>query len=409
MKQWIPIILLAASAAAAAEPVATCRLEIPPVAAEAPEGYRRAVLIVEHRLPAPVTAAALRAAEGGPWLLTRLTAPPGGPTRRAVRLPATSTDQTFTVRLFTEEVGKGAELPAPAAETSASIRWPVDTTDVAAWVDPTAQEIFGSAPAGWPVELRQQILIGLAGVVVLTGFALLAHRPAIRAATAAAIAVGAAAGVVWMLRAVGPKTESVRSLHLIRREAASRTRLETFTILTARRTGRMTVRLDAPARCLYADGAHMAADRAVIRRSASSLLSGTVLTTPMRSGEVRLLAAGGPAPAEMARPKVRLTAEDEYWALWSDRSIPPSVLVVGPRVVRVGAMARRTVRRAPRSTSESIHALYGSAERFGLDADSLRLLRYWDASHRKADRTYLVWSDPLPAGPALYAIEVEKD
>jgi len=403
------VILILASTVLAAESTTTCRLEPSSSAANVAEGFGGAVLTVEHSLPVPVVAVALRAADGGPWLVTRLAAPPGHATRQPVLLPATSADQTYTVRLYTRDPVAGAELLPPAADTRCSIQWPLDRVGASHWIDPTAHEVFGSAAEAWPTQLRQQILIALAAMSVLGGFALLARGRRLRGALVLAVAGGGAAAMVWMIAAVAPHPVSIRSFHLLQRDGAGRTRLETLTVLAARRTGAYTGPMPVPSRCLYADRGHMAADAAVAARPDQSPTAGAVLAAAMRAGDVRMVARRRLAPQDIPLPGIIGFAVDlgaDRWEIEPSRATPPALLVVGSRVARVGATARRTPRQIDRSTSESIHTLYSRPERFGFDADTLDLFRWWNQSRRDVDRVYLVWPSRLPDGPALYAVGV---
>ena len=368
--------------------------------------YRQASLTVTNGLDETISAVSLRADDGGPTLLLPLTAPPGGRGRRNVALPATSPEQTYTVRLLDRyDTGGGGPTASVLAETQAPISWPVERVAAERILSRQAFAAFQADRPTWPTTFRQQVLIALAGMTVLTGFVLAIPGRRWRVALVLGVTAGGSALLAWMVSQAGPPVVSSKTVQLLQRDADGGGRHVTVSLAGGRRTAGGQGRL-AGAWCMYPSRSAMAADRTVLRPDEPRLSDGPTACFRVTPGRLHLLAAcrpWGPQTAMVgtasALAKVAATVVGDpadSWSLAVDRRVPPAVLVTGDRVAGVEAMGRRTPQRIAFATARPMRHMRNAPQEFGFDAESMKLFTWWDQTRRDARQVYLVWPGRIP-------------
>lgn len=416
MKRMLPTLLALALALTSAEaaPAAGVQAELKALPRPAaPVGpYRRAELTLRNDLAVPLAAVAVRNADGGPWLLLPATAAPRGVARLTVDLPADGPNHSYSVRVYNRYVARQADGPADLlAETQATIAWPLDEPPAEPVLAPRAFTAFETAEPLWPVEFRQQLLLVLAGVCVVCGFALVTRRRPLRALAAVTLAAAATALLWWLLRQTAPPTSEVNAFELVHRRADGPTWLDSVFVLTGRRTARGRLAADkAPAGqlwCVYPDALSMRSDETLLRPAEPAHAGGEPAEVDLAAGQRKMLRARRDLTANSAgvalppRIEVNLHA-DGGWTVRADRSTPRALLIVGSRFFVVEAMAANAPRALPAESSTLLANLWVQPRELGFDDKTRRLLDWWLATANRGDGAFLVYPDAKADRPRLY-------
>lgn len=403
------LVCLAALAFPAA--AAEIRASLEPVKGDtSARPFALAVLAVENHLSRPIAAAALTPAAGGPMALVELPVPSGTSARYRVSLPAAEAHQEYRVRFY-DAYDNGEPNRPPArllAEAQASIDWPLETVAGCALIRPQAYAAVGSPAPAWPIPLRQQALIALAGLVVLLSFSLLVPWRAVRLLAALA-SVAAGGGMLWWLSnsAMGATIDSTKG-HLIQLNSDGSVVRETVFQLRARRTATFTGDLDA-LRPLYSDRLALQHDNSMLRLGGPRQSGSNLSHVSLRAGKVQVF-VGSPrsGPAAGTPPTIKATAGSDPNALvlTAGRAVPPALLVIGDRFVPIPALAAGRPQPVQLSADQPLRLLRQSPGNFGFDAQSLSLFAWWDQLHRRVASPYLVWVADQEGQTYLQAVEV---
>lgn len=367
-----------------------------------PAPLRRAVLTIRNGLAQTIHAVSLHADDGGPRRLLPITAAPRGSARLGVSLPATSAAQNWTLRFF-DRYDNGADPGPPArliARTQASIRWPLDQVATDAIVNPRALDALDQVRPVWPTAFRQEVLIALAGMIVLAGFALFFPARWANLAAVMVVVAGASALLVWMLTRVAPPVVQARTGHVLLRGTDGRQHHLTVTRLTSLRTAEASAE-GAGDWCLYRDRADMAADRTLLRPAEPAHSSGVPISSPTAPREMKMV-VGVAGQRRAGEITARLDMPGGLCTLSPGPPRPAGVILVGDDVLPVPAAAPRTTQEVPLQGARPRRHLRARPEEFGFDTESLRLLTWWDHTYRRDDRIYLAWPDRSPEGPRLH-------
>lgn len=364
--------------------------------------YRPATLVVRSSLAKPVGAVSLRAREGGPWLLYPLTIAPRGQGTLAISLPATLADQSYTIELFDRySNGRVPMPPVKLATISAPISWPVDRVDAGQIVQPLAFAPFSAGRLNWPVAFRHQVLIVLAGLLVLSGFLLLIRGRFLRALALLALVAGTMAMLGWMASQASPPLTETLTMEVVQRHSPRQVTLQTLTLLASRRTAEGEAGT-ADTWCVYPDAGSMAADYTILRPLEPRFSKGIPVVYRTTPGRVKMLMSRTQPDPREAPPTVKLDLRQEPATLVSDRAVPPSLLIGGARFLPIDALADR----APRPIASDQMQLWPSVSQdrtsLGFDEPTWALLTWWDRTQRRGETMYLVWPSLKDATPRLY-------
>ncbi|MHC4716678.1 MAG: hypothetical protein ACYS5V_06895, partial [Planctomycetota bacterium] len=254
----------------------TASLEVAARQDPAVRPYAVATLTLTNHGDVGVEAVALRPTGGGPGVWYAFSVPPGQTARLDVALPAIWHAQRYRV-----EALDAGEAPAGAAD--AEVTWPDEMVATGAFINDAYAPWRGLRP-GWPVRVRRNAALLLALFVSAAGGVLLVRRRWARAALVAALAGGATALVV----ALGGWPASVEAdAHVLARYGEGPASVESFTVLSARRSGRMTLRAAGVPHPVYPDRSAAVSDDALVDPVARTV------TLSVGAGQCRLIRPSG--------------------------------------------------------------------------------------------------------------------
>jgi hypothetical protein len=356
--------------------------------------YRSADLLLTNSTGGAIEAVLLRPAGGGPTVQYRLALPPGQESRQTVALPAIWPVQHYAVAAL----GAGASV---AGETAAEITWPADLVTTDAFLD-EGFAFWRDRVASWPTSTRRNTLL-LAGMLAAASAAVLfVRRPAFRAACL----LGAAALAALLVpRAPGwPEPVEARTYVLRLHGEEPAVRVESFVVLSARRTAAYRGRAGAVPYPVYSDRASATGDDALVdpvqRSIRLTVRPQTVRVVrpaagdsptegPSKAGTVRRSDGGAEVLIDFACRRGLLVRDDLVWA-WPGES----------------GNARRALVRDSSARPIGLAHWGGTRE---LNEAASALVRYWRQKHRQPGQTYLLEFAALaPAGVRLDVVRLQE-
>ena len=145
--------------AAAAGAVGETAVVLAPAADKPQPGslYRTAQLSVTNGTAQVAQAVSVRDVRGGVTVLCLATLPPGASATLVLSVPATSTRQSYRVRLLASPEADATVL----FEARQELTWPGDVVEatMAALVDPQAYDRLAPLAPAWPAEVRRNVLV----------------------------------------------------------------------------------------------------------------------------------------------------------------------------------------------------------------------------------------------------------
>ncbi|HET6427965.1 MAG TPA: hypothetical protein VFJ30_06135 [Phycisphaerae bacterium] len=352
--------------------------------AEEPDGamfpYAKAALALTNSGPSGVEAVVLRPSGGGPAVRYALAVPPGQEARREVALPAVWAVQRYRV----EALGAGG---VAVGEGQAGIDWPAGSVATAAFID-DAYLPWRDLSVGWPVRTRRGAALLLCLFVAAAGGALLVRRGWVRAVLVAVLAGGATA-----LVAVGagwPAGVDVEA-HVLVRYGDGEDEVESFTVLSARRSGWVTLTTEGIPWPVYPDKSAAVADRSVVDPAARTL---KVFVAAGRSRVIRPVRRGfRPAPGTGGTVREGADGERIVAARMDHRR---ALLVTGERCWPVPAGYGDLALTVGAADSRGIWSVLSDPPRWRLDGRLVRMLSYWRQRHQRPEEVYLLQFSETP-------------
>ncbi|NQU76986.1 MAG: hypothetical protein HQ546_11800 [Planctomycetes bacterium] len=374
-----------------------------------PSPNRQATLKVRNGLKKTISAVGLRSGDGGPMLLYPITIAPTRQATLAVMLPGTSPEQTYTVRCFdTYDNGTGESTPVELAEASASVSWPAGLVADEPIICPAVFDVpSGADGCRWPVAFRQQVLLALAGMLMLGAFVLRITCRWFRAAAGVGVVGAGVALLVWMAAQAAPPLASAKTMHLLIQEADGQQNQLTMCLLVGRRTTWQQGDL-ADAWCVYPDSRAMARDQTVLRPREPAFSGGAAFNTRLAPNDVKVFLAcqAGRGPDRPGHVTAALGERGDV-CIQSDRPTGEGVLVFNDRIVPVEALTGQDRQQVAAGADRPMADLVAAPGQFGFDADSLRLFAWWwSRTKRQRDQIYLLYPAKDSDALRLYALTV---
>lgn len=354
--------------------------------------YRTAALSIDNPASEAIETILLRPCGGGPAVRYPLAVPPGGKGRTSVALPAFAPVQDYEVTALD---GTGQLI----GRASAALTWPAELVTADAFVDDAYAQWRGER-ASWPQRSRRDALLLLAGFAAVAAAALFVRSRFARAGVVclAAVAAAALAGAYVL---DGSGAVHATQYHLVLHPSGGPARVESFTVLSARRTTRNSWRTSSLPHPVYPDRAAAARDEAgeVSRRG---LWGAGVLVDPP---DKRITLTLRPGVVRIIRPasrKIRLSPAASSGTVRWDSSNGKHMIVEADFLHQRAVLARndsvwpvppgfgRLRLSVPADESQSIWGLTTRPQVWKLDGREARLFAYWRDKHRRADKTYLV-------------------
>jgi len=332
--------------------------------------YATARLSLVNAAGRAVEAVVLRPIGGGPAVRQPFSLAPGQTGQVDLPLPAIWPVQRYEL---TAEDAAGAVLGV----ATVGITWPEEHLATAEFID-DGFLAWRDIRVGWPGRFRRNVVLLLVLFVVAAAAALFIRRWWLRAGAVLVLSAGA---TVLVISAGWPEAVQQTQYTLVRYVPACRPRVESFLVLSARRSSRVSLttagRLPYP---VYPDRASAGCDESLVEPALRRI------TLALRSGEVRIVRPGPrpyrPAPgtvgqvrrgpagglsivAEMDHRRALVIFEDRCW------SVPAGM-------GRLEMVARAEEAR-PMAFDPAL-----------CDRRSWRLLEYWRGRYLRPGRVYLV-------------------
>ncbi len=339
--------------------------------------FRLAELSVSNSASQPVQAVLLRSRGGGPAIRYRLTVPPGAKANLPVALPAMAPVQDYDLTAL----GAGASAIGQAA---ASITWPAELVTADEFIDEAYLQWQG-AWAPWPAQGRRNALLALAGLAAATAAALFLRS---RFAQAAAV-VGCAAMYISVVAPVlkGAGAVQAAEYDLVLYGPGAPPKIESFTVLSARRTARGTWRPAGVPYPVYPDRSEAEKDLAIVDPAEKTI------TLPLRPGTARVFRPGlREVRLPAARPEGTVRGQADTQAPRVEASLlhQRAVVVLNERVWAVPPGFGRVSLTLADDDAKLVSNLLAEPRLWALDRQDVRLLRYWLRTFREPDKAYLV-------------------
>lgn len=220
-----------------------------------------------------VACVVLREAGGGPALRVPVALPPGVEQRITVALPAWAIQQAYAIELRGDPSGRRL-----LGGASAEILWAADRLASARIIDADTAGAWEADLPVWPLDMRANLILAGALMVLASAGAMLARRNGLRGAILLAVlAGGGVAGGCVLTQAPAVVR---RDLAMPVSDADGRMALARLTVLTTRRT--VAWQTDEPLWPVYGDRRELANDTMTIE-------VGGVRRLTLKPSQVRLL------------------------------------------------------------------------------------------------------------------------
>ncbi|OPX24231.1 MAG: hypothetical protein B1H04_02515 [Planctomycetales bacterium 4484_123] len=332
--------------------------------------YATARLSVVNATARPVETVVLRPAGGGPAVRMALSLPPRQAGRLELPLPAIWPVQSYEL---TAEDAAGEVLGAAVV----GITWPEEHLATTEFID-DAYLPWRDVRAAWPGRVRWNAAVLLGLFVVAAAAALFVPGRWARAGTVLVLAAGAAA---LMAASAGWSDDVLRTQYtLVRYVAGAPPRVESFLVLAARRSSRVSLLAGRVPYPVYPDRASAGRDDSVVEPTDRRI------TLALRPGEVRIVRPGRrpyrPAPGVAGHVRhhspgrLGIVADMDHrraLVIFEDRCWP----------VPAGTGRLEMLAEADQARPVAFNPAF-------FDRHAWRLLEYWRARYLRPGRAYLV-------------------
>jgi len=353
--------------------------------------YARATLILFNDGPGEVETVRLRPAGGGPAVRYAMAVPPREEAELEVALPAIWPVQRYRV----EAIGAGG---TPVGQAQAGVGWPAEVVATGAFID-DAYLPWRDVSAAWPVRTRRDALLVLCVFAAAAGGVLLVRRGWVRSVLMVLLAAGTAVTVA--LAPDWPGGANAEA-HVLALHAGGRTEVQSFTVLSARRSCSMTVKTEGIPWPVYPDKPAAVADRSVVDPAARTL------TAPMTAGRTRVIRparrAFKPAPGTAGSVTTKPAGEMDIRARMDHRR---ALLVTEDRCWHVPAGYGRMTETFRPDAAATIWSVLSRPKQWDLDRRLVRMLSYWRQRYQEPGHVYLLNFSEAPDEVRLVVLRLD--
>lgn len=394
MRRFIIILAVVFLAAGFAAAEITASLEVV-VGQDVSAGpYRQARLAVTNPAGTEVETVLLKPAGVGLTVCYDMTVPPGVTGRRIVFLPAISPSQEYSLAACD---ASGAAV----ARTSASITWPAELVTADVFID-DAFRAWTDEPARWPAKGRWNYLLILAMFVTAAVAALLIPGPVLRVAAVVVISAAAVALIVFVAIPAGSEAVQVHRYELFLHDGFGGFDLDSFAVVSARRTTAWSYKAAALPYPVYPDHNAAVGDDTVAAPASSSI------RLTLRPGQVRIVRPGSSRlkPVRLWRGTLRWA--DNGFAIQTGYIREGMMLIRNDSIWLAGSAPAGPKASIRIDQAESYWAFMSGPGGRKMDRHTRRLLDYWRNKHQRGGKVYLMELHSSPAGTGINVVQLEE-
>ncbi len=378
----ILVVVFLAAGVACAEITASLEVVAGQVAADGP--YRRAELTVTNSAATATETVLLKPSGVGLTVRYKLTVPPGATGRQIVFLPAISPAQEYALTALD---ASGEVL----GQTSASITWPAELVTADAFIE-DAFKAWTDEPACWSAKTRWNYLLVLAMFVTAAAATLLIRRPILRVGAVVVITAAVAALIVFVFIPAGAVVREQR-YHLRLHDGAGGLKLDSFAVLSARRTTEWSRKISPLPYPVWPDRAAAAAAAAVV-----DPIAGTIHLT-LRQGMVRIIRPDWRGRPDVIDPLPGCVRREPEGLVIEYHWIREDAMLIHDDSVWLFDSSDLDKTMVQTDQAQSYGAFLAGKGGRKLHIYTLPLLNYWRNRHQRAGDFYLVRLEP--AGSAF--------